>query len=369
MILNNKLIFEISPLITDKYTGISNVVYELAKRFLNDTDVDVTFCNGSQILKKAMIQSIIEHKSCKKMPSHLFGEKLNHSMVDVPILFSNVKNTNMAFNNQFQIVYDLSPFLTPECHHKDNVHHHTKNFEEDIQQCKGLITISHSVEKHLNTYFGLSHIKTSYLGIGHDITDTEQLQTRLDSHNLAVEPYLLILGTIEPRKNISLVLRWLQHDKSILERYRLIIIGNDGWNITFQDLIQEYGLEADIASGRIKRLGYIDDKQKENIVKFASALIFPSFFEGFGLPLLEAMSLKTPVISSCSSSLPEVLGEHGFYFNPECIDSLKIAFEQFEQKNQDGSIESMITDAYERSKQFSYNQFYQDVKNYVLQIS
>lgn len=133
----------------------------------------------------------------------------------------------------------------------------------------------------------------------------------LDQHKIQ-SPYLLFVSTLEPRKNVEGLLRAFK----LLEQeipHTLVLIGREGWNDRpTHSLITELGLE-----GRVRHLGYLEEHQ--DLVHFyagADAFVFPSHFEGFGLPVLEAMSCGCPVITAANSSLPEVAGEAAIYVDP-----------------------------------------------------
>ena len=127
------------------------------------------------------------------------------------------------------------------------------------------------------------------------------------------EKYLLHVGTIEPRKNLPFLVRAfaLAVREGLLEN--LVITGKRGWY--YEDLfklIEELNLKS-----RIIFTGYVDEKDLPALYSGATALVFPSLYEGFGLPPLEAMACGTPVVSSSTSSLPEVVGRAGILLPPK----------------------------------------------------
>ncbi|MDQ3075384.1 MAG: glycosyltransferase, partial [Pseudomonadota bacterium] len=93
----------------------------------------------------------------------------------------------------------------------------------------------------------------------------------------------------------------------------------------------------------------------------ARALIFPSLYEGFGLPVLEAMACGTPVVASCSTSIPEVLGPDGLYFDPLKQDSLTNAFERFAREQKSGLSKQRAARLVQRSAQFSYDTMFESM--------
>ena len=126
------------------------------------------------------------------------------------------------------------------------------------------------------------------------------------------ERYLLFVGTLEPRKNLQRLLRAyasLREDPSVPP---LLIVGGQGWgDVDLESSIRQLSLE-----GRVQVLGYVSDAELHSIYASALALLMPSLYEGFGLPVLEAMQFGVPVIASSTSSLPEVVGDAGLLVNP-----------------------------------------------------
>ena len=103
-----------------------------------------------------------------------------------------------------------------------------------------------------------------------------------------------------------------------------LFIGSRGWLIAFDERISQYGLDEHYRGGAIKWLGYVDEYQKAFRYRYAELAIYPSFFEGFGIPVVEAMYFGCPVACSCSSGIPEAGGDAAFYFDPTSL----LSFEQ-----------------------------------------
>jgi glycosyltransferase involved in cell wall biosynthesis len=136
-------------------------------------------------------------------------------------------------------------------------------------------------------------------------------------------PYILYVGTIEPRKNLLTLIR--SYDellKSSPHRPQLVLCGGRGWlDEGVFKLVEELGLQ-----NHVRFTGYVDDIDLPALYSAAAVFVYPSLYEGFGLPPLEAMACGTPVITSNSSSLPEVVGKAGLMHDPynyraltECI--------------------------------------------------
>ncbi len=168
--------------------------------------------------------------------------------------------------------------------------------------------------------------------------------------------FILFLGTIEPRKNIVGLIRAYnelqkfaeENDDEDLKKYKLVIAGTKGWlnEAIFNEVRKSENKD------KIMISGFIDDKDKTVIYNLASVFVYPSFYEGFGFPPLEAMSCGVPVITSNSSSLPEICNSSALMIDPdkpeEIFESLKILLLNREFR------ENMIKKGIENAKKFSW---------------
>jgi len=129
--------------------------------------------------------------------------------------------------------------------------------------------------------------------------------------------YFIHVGTINPRKNLEFLVKAFSNIVHENNNWNLVIAGKKGWYYdNLFKLVAERGLEK-----RVIFTGYVDDDEKHQLYWGAGAFVFPSIYEGFGLPPLEAMSAGVPVISSCVSSMPEVVGEVGVLLDPHDEES------------------------------------------------
>jgi len=133
-------------------------------------------------------------------------------------------------------------------------------------------------------------------------------------------PYFLFVGTLEPRKNLRRLLRaYALVDEAVRRQHQMVIAGGKGWGgVDVRALVRDAGLE-----GQVVVTGYVDDRQLATLYAHARFLAMPSLYEGFGLPLVEAMAFGVPVLTSNSSSMPEVAGGAGVLVDP--LDERSIA--------------------------------------------
>lgn len=150
-------------------------------------------------------------------------------------------------------------------------------------------------------------------------SDPKELASARARYNIPDGPYILSLNTLEPRKNISQVVRAfvrLVAEQNISD-LNLVLVGMKGW--LYENILEEIAAQDELKD-RIVVTGYVADEHLAALYSGAMAFVFPSFYEGFGLPPLEAMQCGVPVITSNTSSLPEVVGDAGFMFNPNDTD-------------------------------------------------
>jgi glycosyltransferase involved in cell wall biosynthesis len=259
--------------------------------------------------------------------------------------------------------HDLSFVRYPETFSwKRRFWHTFVNSKKIAQKSKKIITVSTSTKNDLCSIFGIDQNKISIIPSG--ISEKFRIIDRNDGKLLQVKqkyklPYkfILYLGTIEPRKNIIGIIRaynqlqkFASHEKmENIANYKLVIAGSSGWlsEKIFAEIKKSKNKE------NIQVVDFIEDEDKEYVFNLASLFVYPSFFEGFGFPPLEAMSCGVPVIVSNSSSLPEVVGNGGIMIDPnkpdEIFEAMKEILTTPELKKK------LIEKGLEQAKKFDWN--------------
>ena len=170
--------------------------------------------------------------------------------------------------------------------------------------------------------------------------------------------YILFVGNLEPRKNLtSLIQAYTALPKSITDKYALLIVGAKGWlnNEIFDSI-----LRARLEGYRILRPeGYVEDEDTPPIYSGASLLAYPSHYEGFGLPILEAMACGVPVIAGNNSSMPEVGGSAAKYVDSESIKEITTMMETVLKDKK--LRETMTRKGFERTNEYSWEKSAQDL--------
>jgi len=163
------------------------------------------------------------------------------------------------------------------------------------------------------------------------------------------ERYLLFVGTIEPRKNLTRLLHAFEILRLEGLTDGLVVVGKRGW--LYGDFFAE--LEQSPVRESVILPGYVPDEHLPAVYAGAQALAFPSLYEGFGLPVLEAMACGTPVACSRTSSLPEVGGEAALYFDPVSADTIQ---ETLRRLLSDAELSAKLaTEGYEQAARFSWD--------------
>ncbi len=196
-----------------------------------------------------------------------------------------------------------------------------------------------------------TQIKTIYQGV-----DTEMYKVLPPSYIESIRrkyqldfPYILYVGNIEPKKNMpTLVKAFATVSQEIKNNYRLVIVGKNFWGYQpTLDTVRALNLQ-----DRVIFLGYVPENDLPGIYNAASLFVFPSIYEGFGRPLLEAMMCGVPVITSNSSSMPEVVGNAGITVDPYDIPALAMAIDHV--LTDDMLRTTLIRKGLERAKFFSW---------------
>ena len=216
------------------------------------------------------------------------------------------------------------------------------NTKQEAQKADKIIAVSESTKSDLVNLYGIKpeKIKVIYSGVGNQfkpevgpcfaepLLRCGQNEVRPLINDLWDKKFILYFGTIEPRKNLVGLIKAFEllKDKDI----KLVIAGTKGW--LYQDIFK--------AANQSKRkkdiifTGFVKEEDKPYLYNLAQSFVYPSFFEGFGFPPLEAMACGIPTIVSANSSLPEVVGDAALMVNPKNIDELAWAMEESLTNNQ-----------------------------------
>jgi glycosyltransferase involved in cell wall biosynthesis len=290
----------------NQYSNVHLCLFSWPNKFLN---------LGMRFLHWPKLDKLIEKNSCQT-------EKLD---------FFFLPNLNfIAFSPGFKYIltiHDLSFHHFKEFYSlKQQLWHQILNYPCLIKQATKIITVSRNTKNDLQETFQIPEekIEIIYPFLNVEIKGRPSCRPQLSQILSSFKRYILFLGTLEPRKNIeSLIEAYKILKKEINEMPPLLIAGPKGWKYKSIFKSVNNSIEKDVFF-----LDYVSQEEKVILYQKATLFVFPSFYEGFGLPPIEAAYFGVPVIASSVSSLPEVLGESAFYINPwnvrEIAEAIKL---------------------------------------------
>lgn len=219
-------------------------------------------------------------------------------------------------------IHDLSWLRYPDTHPADRIRWLEAGLPRALDQSTAIIVDSAFVRDELLSTFAIlpERISVAHLGVSPQFRprNAEETATTLRPLELRHDGYILSVGTIEPRKNVGHALgAYALLPETLRERYPLVIAGARGWRAA--DLERELRLLTD--RGQIRFLGNVASADLLNLYAGAALFVFPSRYEGFGLPPLEAMASGVPVLASEGSALSEVMGDAGLPLDPDVPES------------------------------------------------
>lgn len=217
------------------------------------------------------------------------------------------------------IVYDLAATMIPEGRLPFKVRMLERLLlKRAARRSAHVAAISNSTRNDLNRVCGIPLEKISVVGagVGAAYQPTDRRVEGLP------RDFLLFVGTIEPRKNVARLIRaYSLLDAALRKAFPLVLVGKKGWHCEEVD----QALRECKASDTIRFMKYVEETDLPAIYSQATSLVYPSLYEGFGLPPLEAMACGTPVITSSTSSLPEVVGDAAIMVDPRDVEGLSRA--------------------------------------------
>ena len=218
-------------------------------------------------------------------------------------------------------VHDLSVFRYPETHPVERVLAFEREFLQSLGRATHIITDTETVRGELIEMFGVKPGAVTAVSLGVDPLFRPILQNAiapvLERWGIVPGNYGLCVSTLEPRKKISeLLSAWRQLPKPIRNAYPLVLCGGEGWrNEQLRDQVQ-----VGVAEGWLRHLGFVEEALLPQLYAGAALFVYPSIYEGFGLPPIEAMASGVPTIVSRHSCLPEVCGDAARYVDPDDED-------------------------------------------------
>lgn len=320
-----KVILEASSLLHPK-TGIGRYTWELAQMLDAKDNISIQFYVQGNFYNS--LEKIIQLKPRTSYP--LWSKPLRIARR----MYYDMRSKNMCENslvhgpNYFLpacadsgiiTVHDLSIYRYPETHPLERIKQFEKNFEDTLRRTEHIIADSVSTKREIIDVLGWSEDKISVVGLGvapEFKPLVHENHAFLDKYGLHKDGYLLCVSTIEPRKNIDkLIQAYESLSLELKKAFPLVILGGEGW---LSAPIMEH-INKGVAQGWVIRPGYVSEVELVLFYQHARVFIYPSEYEGFGLPVAEAMASGIPVVISNRTSLPEVAQGCGLVVEPHDI--------------------------------------------------
>lgn len=342
-----KIAFDAQALFEEEKTGIGWTVEKIINNLKISSSDEIqlnyfTFANRGpkKVLMERYLKKGYHLKKCTYFPLSIYRRIWNK----VPLPYQWFMGRNADITQFFNYVvppgvkgkkgvyiYDMVYRACPETMEETTRQYMELNVENSCRRADWIITISEFSKNEIVKYLKYPSEKIFVVPCGVDLTiyrsDLDEKKNSEIKEKFGITgSYYLYLGTLEPRKNIPLILTSYADLKkhSAVKIPKLVIAGKKGWG--YQELfekVKEYGLENDVIF-----TGYISEEEKPFLLKGAICFLFPSLYEGFGIPPLEAMACGTPVIVSNKASLPEVVGEAGLLVDSDDSAKMRSYMEQ-----------------------------------------
>jgi glycosyltransferase involved in cell wall biosynthesis len=251
------------------------------------------------------------------------------------------------------VVHDLVAFMFPKSHAKKAVIIEKLTLRRALKKAMKVFVVSENTQNDLIRIFKypkplMVEVPCAIHDLYREDINPRQSEQVRQKFNLP-EKFIMGVGTLEPRKNFSALVKSFFIVKRKYPEYKLVIVGKKGWKFNeIERSVREFKLENDVIF-----TGYMKDEDLHHTYNLADVFVFPSLYEGFGIPPLEAMASGCPVVSSNAASLPEVVGDAGLLIEPS--SSHKIADAIFSLIENPQLRNTLLEKGFHRSRKFSWD--------------
>ncbi len=352
----------LSWMIDRKRTGVNNYLYNLIKNMIKNgkaNEISLIHYKRSDDSIYSKVNDIIIPEMPLKLTSAIgIPQAVKNAKIDIlhiPVHWYN-QITPFVLNREIKKVltlHDLTPILFPEMHTRET----NLTWESSLKFIKNRTNIvicdSISTKNDCIKLLKIPEKRLRVIPLSADeqykpLKNKEDIRVELESKYNIDAPFILFVGTLEKRKNVPTLLKSFYKLKKSELKHKLVIVGGKGWKYTkIFDLINELDLQNEVIF-----TDYVSDEYLVKLYNAADLFVYPSLYEGFGLPPLEAMACGCPVITSNTSSLPEVVGDAGIMIDPNDIDGL--AESMLKILTDQELREELSKKSLERSKLFSW---------------
>lgn len=346
-----------------KRSGIGTYTYELAKRLQNQDGLEFygnlfNFFGRNDNSKslEGILMPIVENRL---LPYGVYRRVWDRLPISYQKMFPYVADLNLFFNyivppgvngKVMTTIYDMTYLRFPETMDSRNLKRIQGGIQYSVERSSHLLTISEFSKREITELLNISEDRISVVysapSFSDEIDDFQRVQEKFGIE----QPYLLYVGTVEPRKNLVRLIRAfekLKKEANIM--HQLVLAGGNGW----QNGEIYQAAEESFCKEKIIFTGYLSNGEKNTLYKNASAFVFPSLYEGFGMPPLEAMHWGCPVVTADAASLPEVVGVAAELVDP--LNEEMIAEGIWRVLSNDDYAKELVREGYSQSKRFSWD--------------
>lgn len=313
-------------------SGIGNYTYELVKRLKNGDGMSFAgnvfnflYRHDNSIVLSGVHMPIRE-QAC--MPYGVYrriwewlpwGYNSMFPTADLNIFFNYIVPPKVT-GKIISVIYDMTYLRYPETMNRNNLKRLQKDMYRSISSSDHIITISQFSRMEISQLLKVPEERISVVPCAPSLEENlVPFESVIDKWKIR-RPFILYVGTIEPRKNLSrLICAFTLLKKEYNISHQLVLAGGKGWNT--EEIYQSAKMSS--CSSDIIFTGFISNEEKNTLYQQADVFVFPSLYEGFGMPPLEAMAFGCPVVCSFAASLPEIVGDAGTFVNP--LDESSIA--------------------------------------------
>jgi len=331
---SNHIIVNVTPLLS-QLTGVGQYTFEISvnlKKLIDSEKLsfypDIFPSLGKNVpsgkrsclkhIKNIVSKSVFLRKAARK--TLYTAGKISNKHFDTYFEPNFIPSLPYKYNNIVTTVHDFSFHKHPEYHPKERVSYFKNAFWNSIYKSDKIITVSEYIRQEAICEFNIDKetIETIHNGVNHNVFNTENRNiTKVFIDKFPFKSgYILFTGTMEPRKNIrTLVEAYLSLPDAIQKEYPLVLVGATGWNN--KDILKN------IKNDRIHFLGYVTQDVLSALYNHATCFVYIPWYEGFGMPPIEAMACGCPCIVSNAASIPEVCGDAPRYVSPGNVEEIR----------------------------------------------
>jgi len=256
------------------------------------------------------------------IPGHLWEQTALPFLLGEGLFWNPTCPGPIAVGNQVVTVHDLTAIEHPEWFDRKYAIWNRLLTPLLLRRCRHVIAVSHYTKQRIQERYGVRSKKITVVHNGVDArfspTDDDDIERVRKELNIPAGPYVLSLSALQPRKNLRRVLNvWGRIQEAVSGPISLVLAGGKGRPTVFNDF------SIDDPPSNVHFTGYVDDDMLPALYSGAEIFAYPSLYEGFGLPVLEAMACETAVVTSNVTSLPEVAGEAAVLVDPYSEDEIE----------------------------------------------